>query len=82
MAQRFAGRTGRTAVPYRIVVRGEIGNAPAGPLERLIVESADGESIIACDVVDQAQLRGILSWLGDLGIEIVSVNPVQQEPGL
>jgi hypothetical protein len=29
-------------------------------------------------LVDQAQLRGALSFLHDLGVEIVSVNPADE----
>lgn len=32
-------------------------------------------------VVDQAQLRGVLGWLGDLGVETVSMNPLRCRAG-
>ena len=43
------------------------------------VELAGDESVLTGDLVDQAQLQGALSWLNYLGIEIVSVNPVDDE---
>ena len=76
MSKQYAGRTGQTAVRYRIVVRGTGGQLPVGPLECMSVEAEGENSVLVGDVVDQAQLQGILKWLSDLGIEIVSVNPV------
>jgi hypothetical protein len=80
MQQRFAARCGRQAAVYRIVVRGEIARSLVGPLEGMTVEPADGETVLTGELVDQAQLRGALSSLHDLGVEIVSVNPAD-EPG-
>ena len=76
MSKHFAGRAGQTAVRYRIVVRGTGGKLPVGPLECLSIESQGENSVLVGDIVDQAQLQGVLRWLSDLGIEIVSVNPV------
>jgi hypothetical protein len=81
MGKRFAGRTGQIDVRYRIVIRGEIGEPLVGPLEGMSVELAGDESVLTVDLVDQAQLQGALSWLNRLGIEIVSVNPVDDEAG-
>ena len=39
-------------------------------------ESSEGKTTIAVDVLDQSHLHGILDRLGDLNIEIESVNPV------
>jgi hypothetical protein len=79
MPQRHASRAGRTAVPYRIVIRGTIGEPLVGPLEGMRLECLGDEAEVVGDIVDQAQLRGVLGWLGDLGAEIVSVNPVEEE---
>ena len=35
--------------------------------------------MLAGDLVDQAQLQGVLSWLTKLGVEIVSVNPADAQ---
>jgi hypothetical protein len=80
MQQRFAARSGRQAAVYRIVVRGEIARPLVGPLEGMSVELDGAECILTGKLVDQAQLRGALSFLHDLGVEIVSVNPAD-EPG-
>ena len=76
MPQRHASRTGRTAVPYRIVIRGTIAEPLVGPLEGMRLECLGDEAEVVGDIVDQAQLQGVLAWLSDLGVEIVSVNPV------
>ena len=38
-------------------------------------ESSEGKTVIVVDVLDQSHLHGILDRLGDLNIEIESVNP-------
>ena len=79
MPKRFAGRVGESDVRYRIVIRGEIGEPLVGPLEGMAVEAAGEESVLTGELVDQAQLQGVLTSLSGLGIEIVSVNPVDDE---
>jgi hypothetical protein len=81
MAKRHAARAGRGAVPYEIRIRGTLSTPLVGPLEGMKVESAGEESRLVCDIVDQAQLRGVLAWLGDLGVEIVSVNALGERAG-
>jgi hypothetical protein len=78
MPKRYAGRTGRTAVRYKIVIRGTIRQPLIGPVEGMRLEPAGEDTALVGDIVDQAQLRGAIAWLSDLGIEIVSVNPLDQ----
>lgn len=68
----FADRKARC---YRITVRGELTQAFVEPLGHVLVESAGDESILGCEVVDQAKLQAILRWLYERGVEIVSVVP-------
>ena len=75
MSKRFAGRTGQSRVRYRIVIRGELAKPLVGPLEGMTVEDSGDESVLTGDLVDQAQLQGVMSWLTTVGVEIVSVNP-------
>jgi hypothetical protein len=70
-------RAGRVPVPYRIVVRGEITQRFTEPLEGVVVESAGDQSILLVEVVDQAKLQGILSWLYEHGIDLVSLRPAE-----
>lgn len=79
MSKRFAGRTGASRVRYEIVIRGELGKPLVGPLEGMNVEDRGDESVLTGDLVDQAQLQGVMSWLTALGVEIVSVNPADDQ---
>ena len=78
MPMGYAARTGRDAVRYRIVIRGSIGEPLVGPLEGMTIEHAGDESAVAGDIVDQAHLKGVIGWLSDLGVEIVSINPLPE----
>jgi hypothetical protein len=49
----------------------------AAPFENLTVFSY---SVIVGEIVDQAQLHGVLNWLGERGIPIVSVSPMDSSP--
>jgi hypothetical protein len=43
-----------------------------------ITHTLKGETVLAGHVRDQAELRGILSRLADLGIELISVNTLSE----
>ena len=78
MDSEFAKRSGRVPVTYRIVVRGEVTERFAEPLEGVVVESAGDKSVLRVEIVDQAELQGTLSWLYDHGIDLVSVNLAEE----
>ena len=61
---------------YRVVVRGRLGESLATAFEQLEFESRAGESSLTGTFADQAALHGLLDRLRDLGIQLVSVNPV------
>jgi hypothetical protein len=61
---------------YRIVVRGRLGEHLASAFEHLALETRPGESVLSGTLADHAQLYGLLDRLRDLGIPLVSVNPV------
>jgi len=61
---------------YRVVVRGRLSHELADTFEQLEVDSNAGESSLTGTFADTAQLYGLLDRLQDLGIPIVSVNPV------
>ena len=63
--QPYAARAGRKAVRSGIVIRGSIGRPE--------------ETTLVGDIVDQAQLHGVLSSLSKLGVEIVSINPLERQ---
>ena len=66
-----------TGMPrYRIVVRGRLGERFIGLFDGLEHHAGRGESVLEGSF-DQAALRGLLDRLSDLGIDLVSVNPVE-----
>jgi hypothetical protein len=61
---------------YRITVRGRLGLRFADGLEGMTLEaSADpATSVLVAEIVDQAQLYGVIERLRDLGLEIVELT--------
>jgi hypothetical protein len=45
------------------------------------LEAHGDNTALVGGIVDQSQLRGVISWLSDLGVEIVSVNPLDEPAG-
>jgi hypothetical protein len=64
---------------YRIVVAGELSRRFAPAFDGMTVQCAGGETAITGVVVDQSQLHGLLDRVGDLGLELVSVNALGDE---
>ena len=75
-ANQVARRAGTQPIPYRIVVRGGLRSGSLG-LEGWSVRYEGGHCVITGDIVDQSQLIGVIEWLGDRGVELVSLGPVQ-----
>jgi hypothetical protein len=67
--------TGPDARRYRITVRAQLTQTFVEPLGQVFVESTGDESILGCEVVDQAKRQAIFSWLYERGVEIVGVAP-------
>jgi hypothetical protein len=65
---------------YRIVVRAELGERFAAAFEGMEVKVAEGRTIITGEVIDQPHLHGILDRINALGLVLVSVQPVPEEP--
>jgi hypothetical protein len=70
---RSSGASGPTI--YQIVVRGELSQRYLPAFEGMTLATGDGKTAITGPVVDQAQLHGLLDRVGDLGLELISVNP-------
>jgi hypothetical protein len=71
--RRSSGATGTTI--YQIVVRGELSQRYVVAFEGMTLTTRDGQTAITGPVADQAHLYGLLGRVGDLGLELVSVNP-------
>ena len=65
---------------YQIRVKGYLGSQWAGWFEGLtITQDEGGDTLITGFVVDQAALHGLLRKVRDLGMPLVSVNPVKSD---
>jgi hypothetical protein len=62
---------------YRVVVRGRLSDHLASCFEHLELETRAGETSLTGTFADQAQLHGLLEQVRDLGIQLVSVNPIE-----
>ena len=65
---------------YRVVIRGRFGEYLASVFDQLELDQRPGQASLTGNFTDQAQLHGLLDQLRDLGIHLVSVNPVDQAP--
>jgi hypothetical protein len=61
---------------YRIVVRGRLTGALAEMFDGLQIRSCNCETELRGAISDQAELFGYLLRLRDLGVQLISVNPV------
>jgi hypothetical protein len=73
--KRRGGSDATGATVYRIVVRGELSARYVPAFEGMTLATGDGQTAITGLVIDQAQLHGLLNRIGDLGLELVSINP-------
>jgi hypothetical protein len=71
---------GSDVMRYRIVVRGVVSRRIAEAIEG--VRASNQETVLLADVVDQAQLHGILERLRDLGIDLVRIETVGERGAL
>jgi hypothetical protein len=69
-------RTRRAVRPtsYCIVVRGELSQRFSNAFDGMTLEAGAGQTSITGPVVDQAHLHGLIDRVGELGLELVSVN--------
>jgi hypothetical protein len=64
---------------YQIVVRGELSQRYVPAFDGMTLTLGEGQTAITGPVIDQAHLHGLLDRVGDLGLELLSVN-VMLEP--
>jgi hypothetical protein len=63
---------------YRLVIRGEIGEHFGLLFEGMRLERDRGTTVITGAVRDQAHLHGLIERVDELGLELVSLNPVNE----
>ncbi len=69
------------ASEYAIRVKGHLDTRWAAWFDGLtLVPDADGSTLIAGSIVDQAALHGLLQKVRDLGLPLISVTPVAHKP--
>jgi hypothetical protein len=65
-------------VQYEIVVDGHLGARWAAWFDGFtITREPDGTTVLRGHVVDQAALHGLVQRLGDIGIPLISLTPVE-----
>jgi hypothetical protein len=68
-------------VLYQIRLKGHLNIRWADWFEGLTIMLEDnGDTLLTGPVIDQAELHGLLKKVRDLGMPLVSVNPVESEP--
>jgi hypothetical protein len=65
---------------YRIVVRGELSQRFAPAFEGMEMKTRAGQTVLTGHVPDQTRLHGILDRINSLGLTLVSVNSLIDEP--
>jgi hypothetical protein len=63
---------------YELVIRGEIGDRFEFLFAGMRLQRSSGMTVITGVVRDQAQLHGLIERVQELGLELVSVNPVNE----
>ena len=70
----------RSTLTIRIRVRGRLGERFAAAFEGMTLLPRSGATELVGDVVDQAQLHGLLTRIRDLGLELESVRVDDRDP--
>jgi hypothetical protein len=63
---------------YRLVLRGELGDRFGVLFDGMQLERVAGTTVVTGLVVDQAHLHGLINRTQELGIELVSVQQVDE----
>jgi hypothetical protein len=69
---------------YVIRIKGHLDESWADWFDGMTIShEANGETVMFGSLPDQAALHGVLNRLRDLGVQLISVNPVEgeQSPG-
>ena len=68
---------------YQIKIKGYLGDDWTDWFDGLSISHDEtGNTILSGNVVDQAQLYGLLKRIRDVGAELISVNLINEEDGI
>ena len=67
-----------TAGCYELVLRGELGDRFEPLFEGMHFEHRPGQTVLTGEVLDQSHLHGLIERIAELGVELVSVNPLNR----
>jgi hypothetical protein len=65
---------------YCIIVRGELSQRFSKAFDGMTLVAGAGQTSITGPVVDQAHLHGLIDRVGELGLELVSINATPSAP--
>jgi hypothetical protein len=71
------GASMRSVIRYRIVIDGRLTSRLASNIDAAELEAHEGGTALLVDVANAAELDALLQRLGDLGLNVVSL---EQEP--
>ena len=64
---------------YQIRVQGVLDSKWTSWFEGFTIEEVEGDTLLTGSFIDQAALRGVLNKLWDLNLNLISINPVQND---
>jgi hypothetical protein len=64
---------------YEIRIEGLLGDRWMNWFQGLTIRHLEGSQTLLTGMLDQAMLRGILTKISDLGLNLVSVKPLDQD---
>jgi pimeloyl-ACP methyl ester carboxylesterase len=68
-----------TAGGYEFVLRGELGDRFGLLFEGMRLDRIPGHTVLTGAVLDQSHLHGLIERIQELGLELVSVNPMSEK---
>jgi hypothetical protein len=63
---------------YRLVLRGELGEPFGFLFQGMTMERVAGNTVLTGNVIDQAQLHGLIQRTQELGFELISIEPTDE----
>jgi hypothetical protein len=68
------------ASDYRVVVEGELSNDVERAFEGMSLSRESGKTVLVGTMRDQAQLQAVIQRISDLGLTLLSVRALDDDP--